>query len=195
MATTIAELSKKTAGLSREDFAAAHPWTALAFLFSAGSRVDSSLTGDLPEDGLLVTDIFFFRRDAALGETEVGDPWHPGSFSVQPGSPVLFLDAAGEAPEIKVGRSEGSHIFLPYATVSAAHASFVKRGDAWAMLPEDTTNGTFVNEEKVEHGVTCLVGDRAVIAFGPEVRAQFLSPTALHAVIASVVTPVRDERR
>src|SRR5581483_5662052 len=99
MVTTIAELSKKVVGMSPAAFASAHPAPALVLLLSSMSRVESSLHGDLPEDGLMFTDIFFFRRELALDETSVGDPWHSGSFRLLAESPLLFIKAAEESPE------------------------------------------------------------------------------------------------
>src|SRR5437870_3248412 len=128
MVTTVAELSKTIVAMPPASFVAAHPAPALVLLFGPLSQVDSSLKGDVPEDGLLVTDIFFVSQELALAETAVGDPMHASSFSIRSGSPLFFLQTSGDAPEVRIGRNEGCDIWLPYTTVSAEHASLVKRG-------------------------------------------------------------------
>ena len=80
------------------------------------------------------------------------------------------------------------------ATVSTVHASFVKRGDAWSIVPGETTNGTYLNEDRLEPRSVTPLQDGAIVAFGPEVRAQFFSPRALHELIKSRIVSAGERR-
>ncbi|MBN1669671.1 MAG: FHA domain-containing protein [Kiritimatiellae bacterium] len=50
---------------------------------------------------------------------------------------------------IRIGRSRGQDIILPGSSVSKAHAEVVCRDDAYLLEDVGSTNGTFVNEERV----------------------------------------------
>jgi predicted component of type VI protein secretion system len=80
---------------------------------------------------------------------------------------------AGEAdafsqPSIVVGRSPDSH--LPFASekgVSGRHAEIVQNGGRFEVVDHNSTNGTFVNEERVT---------RRVLAPGDKVRFGYMGP-------------------
>jgi diguanylate cyclase (GGDEF)-like protein len=73
--------------------------------------------------------------------------------------------ALGSTPlEITVGRGSENTIVLHSDSVSRCHARFEKRADGWWVVDRDSTNGTFVNEERVQgallrHGDKVRVGD------------------------------------
>jgi pSer/pThr/pTyr-binding forkhead associated (FHA) protein len=62
-----------------------------------------------------------------------------------------------------IGRSEDCDIFLVDPSVSRTHAMLEIQGDALFVKDNGSTNGTFVNGERVEAG-RVVSGD--VIAFG-----------------------------
>lgn len=71
-----------------------------------------------------------------------------------------------------VGRSPGNDIVVDVDSVSHVHARFVQRGDEWWILNLLSTNGTFVNDDKVTD-TRLRDGDR--IQFG-DARFVFHNP-------------------
>jgi hypothetical protein len=60
-------------------------------------------------------------------------------------SPVFALENAS----IQIGRIADSDIVLPDPNVSRAHARVEHKGDAYIITDLDSTNGTWVNEQRV----------------------------------------------
>ena len=192
--TTLGDLAKKLVAMEPGTFASTYPSAALVLLLSAMSGVDSELSGDLPEDGLMFTDILLPEGARPRRDVRRRPLAHGRLLGAAGVARDLPRTSGANAPEIRIGRGESCEICLPYATVSEAHGSFVRRGESWAIVPDDTTNGTFLNENRLEPGSTTLLADGGVVAFGPEVRAQFFSPAGLRNLLASCV-PVKDQRR
>jgi pSer/pThr/pTyr-binding forkhead associated (FHA) protein len=65
--------------------------------------------------------------------------------------------------KIEVGRRPNSDIVLNENSVSAMHAQIIKAGDGWKVLNLLSSNGTFVNGEKVVERII-NVGDRIAFA-------------------------------
>jgi hypothetical protein len=87
---------------------------------------------------------------ASLLATAAGDPV-PGPFV-----PLRLAVAAGgdaielNRPEIVVGRHSDADIRLPLPDVSRHHARFVFAGGVWQVFDMQSTNGLYVNEERVD---------------------------------------------
>ena len=67
-----------------------------------------------------------------------------------------------ETDHIRVGREGGNELVLPYMEVSRYHAEFLVSGEAVTLL-DRSTNGTFVNGERVFGKQILNVGDRVGI--------------------------------
>lgn len=65
--------------------------------------------------------------------------------------------------KIEVGRRPSSDLLLNESSVSAMHAQIIKSGDNWKVLNLLSSNGTFVNGEKVAEKVI-KSGDRIAFA-------------------------------
>jgi two-component system, cell cycle response regulator len=72
----------------------------------------------------------------------------------------------------RVGRGSDSQIVLDGDSVSRRHAHFEQRGDAWLIVDDGSTNGTYCNDEGVAREVVLKNGDR--IKIGPTIF-KFLS--------------------
>jgi pSer/pThr/pTyr-binding forkhead associated (FHA) protein len=76
-------------------------------------------------------------------------------------------------PVVNVGRADYNDLVLPDDSVSTVHAKFQRREGIWVLVDLDSTNGSFVDGERVEHDIPLAPG--ALVRFG-EVRA-FFEPT------------------
>ena len=80
-----------------------------------------------------------------------------------------------EGPQLAVGREADNDIQLPHEKVSKHHAVLRRAKDRWCIEDLKSTNGIFVNSEKV-HLVELRHGDRVNI--GPyELRFEMKAPS------------------
>src|SRR5688572_31687150 len=63
-----------------------------------------------------------------------------------------------ERPEITIGRSKYADIHISERAMSQQHAKIVRHGDHHRLYDLGSTNGTFVNDEKIDQ-VELKVGD------------------------------------
>lgn len=77
-----------------------------------------------------------------------------------------------EATPVRIGRGPDNHIILEGDSVSRRHSHLERRGAAWYVVDERSTNGTYVNEEQVPGEQPLQNGDR--IKVGPTIL-KFLS--------------------
>ena len=62
-------------------------------------------------------------------------------------------------PEVIVGRDPTSNFAIPNETVSARHARFSYHQNQWWIEDLNSTNGTFLNEERVTTVTVIVSGD------------------------------------
>ncbi|MCU0693205.1 MAG: GGDEF domain-containing protein [Polyangiaceae bacterium] len=75
---------------------------------------------------------------------------------------------------MRVGRGADNHIVLDGDSVSRRHCHFQRRGDAWLVVDDGSTNGTYVNDDHISAEHRLANGDR--IKVGPTIF-KFLSGT------------------
>lgn len=68
-----------------------------------------------------------------------------------------------EGPSVLVGRHSQADIRLPMSDVSRHHCRLVHESGGWRVIDLESTNGTFVNGERVREAVL-KVGDHLKIA-------------------------------
>lgn len=73
---------------------------------------------------------------------------------------------------VRVGRGADNQVVLEGDSVSRRHARFERRNDGWFVVDEDSTNGTYLNEEQINRESLMSNGDR--IKVGPTIL-KFLS--------------------
>lgn len=73
-------------------------------------------------------------------------------------------------PIVNVGRAEYNDIVLPDESVSTTHAKLQRREGVWVLVDLDSTNGSFVDAERVQGEMPLAPG--ALIRFG-EVQVLF----------------------
>ena len=90
----------------------------------------------------------------------------------------------------QVGRAVGSDIHLPEDSVSSRHAQLERTGTGWRLTDLQSTNGTFVNDQRID-SVELKPGDR--IRFG-EVRVRFAQDAPQEALRSgTAVMPSRSD--
>jgi FHA domain len=67
----------------------------------------------------------------------------------RPDLTLLALDWAGDVSEMVIGRSKDCDVVLPHVTVSRRHARLSFRDGAWILQDLSSTNGTFLNGDRV----------------------------------------------
>ena len=84
--------------------------------------------------------------------------------------------------EVVVGRSTECDIQIPENSVSRKHARIFRDGDQWRVTDLGSSNGTFVDGQRLTPDVPSLVRDRGDLRFGTY-RAFFLTSKTLHKLI------------
>lgn len=75
--------------------------------------------------------------------------------------------------EITVGSEKGNLLLLPVESVSRRHAVLRPQNGSFAVYDLKSTNGTFVNDQRIES--SAVLNDRDYIRFG-KVEFVFLDP-------------------
>lgn len=85
------------------------------------------------------------------------------------------------APVVNIGRAEYNDLVIPDESVSSTHAKLQRREGVWILADNESTNGTWVDGERVRG--EAILGPGAVVRFG-EVSAMF-EPTDDHLGLGS----------
>jgi pSer/pThr/pTyr-binding forkhead associated (FHA) protein len=86
-------------------------------------------------------------------------------------TPAAQIPLSGE--QLTVGRSAGNDLVLADPEVSRRHMRVVRRLDGFAVEDAGSTNGTFVNGQRITH--LTLLQDGDTIDLGDTVRLRFMS--------------------
>lgn len=96
-------------------------------------------------------------------------------------SQALLVVERGPVPSLRfplseeqatIGRSAGNDLVLADPEVSRRHARIVRRADGYAVEDIGSTNGTFVNNQRISH--LTLLQDGDIIDLGDTIRLRFL---------------------
>ncbi len=75
--------------------------------------------------------------------------------------------------QLTIGRSAGNDLVLADPEVSRRHTRILRRADGFAVEDAGSTNGTFVNGQRISH--LTLLQDGDAIDLGDTVRLRFMS--------------------
>lgn len=85
--------------------------------------------------------------------------------------PATQIPLTGD--QLTIGRSAGNDLVLADPEVSRRHVRIVRRADGFAVEDAGSTNGTFVNAQRISH--LTLLQDGDTIDLGDTVRLRFMS--------------------
>ncbi len=137
------------------------------------------------------------RKKLAPVELETLD-WkvrtHQSSFNTSTGSPTdrntppapASVELLIKSPRnpfagmITVGRAPNNDVCFPVSSVSKLHAYFQQEGDRWFLRDGSSSNGTFLNGQKLKPNMAVPIDDGAHIAFGPDMECLFKLPRGLY---------------
>ncbi|MBP6015392.1 MAG: FHA domain-containing protein [Candidatus Promineofilum sp.] len=97
-----------------------------------------------------------------------------------------------QTEQLTIGRSAGNDLVLADAEVSRRHIRIVRRADGFAVEDTGSTNGTFVNGQRITH--LTLLQDGDTIDLGDTVRLRYLSASEPAAANAPGPAPDLAER-
>lgn len=103
-------------------------------------------------------------------------------------SPGEEFELTGD--EITIGRDPTNDWPLDYNAVSRQHAKFIKWGDSYLVEDMGSSNGTFVNGEKLSDGYLLSGGEE--IGFGHSVKVRYEVAGAVREIRDSEVQSVED---
>lgn len=85
-----------------------------------------------------------------------------------------------ESSPTRIGRGADNHILLDGDSVSRRHAHLERRNDAWSLVDDGSTNGTYLNDELLTRSSVLANGDRIKIGStifkflsGTDVESQY----------------------
>jgi pSer/pThr/pTyr-binding forkhead associated (FHA) protein len=87
---------------------------------------------------------------------------------------------SGKAPELTLGRDPRCQVRIEHSSVSRRHVRFARPAPGkWTVEDLDSTNGTFLEGERLEKDRPLPVASGAVVRVGPELRLTFFEGEAL----------------
>lgn len=92
-----------------------------------------------------------------------------------------------QTEQATVGRSAGNDLVLADPEISRRHIRVVRRADGFAVEDIGSTNGTFVNGQRISH--LTLLQDGDTIDLGDTVRLRFLAQSAAPPVPLAPIVP------
>ena len=90
--------------------------------------------------------------------------------------PVPTTQIQLQNDQFTIGRSVGNDLVLADPEISRRHTRIVRRADGFAVEDIGSTNGTFVNGQRINH--LTLLQDGDAIDLGDTVRLRYMSLTS-----------------
>lgn len=85
----------------------------------------------------------------------------------------------GQRGETAIGRGAEADVRIELSSVSSVHAVIAPGAKGFTIKDSGSTNGTFVDGQKLDPGVPKPLASGSVVRFGPELRLTFLDGGAM----------------
>jgi pSer/pThr/pTyr-binding forkhead associated (FHA) protein len=108
--------------------------------------------------GFLIWAFLTIWRDLRAQSQQLSAPFIP-PLTMLPVEEVDQQPQVFSIPEVIVGRSLTSDFTITHDTVSARHARFSYHHNQWWVEDLNSTNGTFLNDERVSMATVVVSGD------------------------------------
>jgi hypothetical protein len=160
---TIGAFLDLSATLEKDQFLKAHPMPFLVTIEEQRGGVPSSLApgGDLTQAATVC------QSPSGLRQASIAA--RDARIYV-----IAKREGANTSPDILVGRSRENDVWIDDAEVSKRHARFRSGQGGLELLDMGSTNGTFVNEKKIEKETAVAVKPNDSIRFGRAAKTQLL---------------------
>ncbi len=182
------DLANETAPLDLAAFKKKYPAPALVLQLSSPPP-PTPFGGKLkPKEGSLLGSPQQAKKagyDTIHGLKEVLGKADPGKALGK--SEVLFVQkktGSSRSGPVTVGRSAESDVTIAQKTVSSLHAHMSHKGSTWTIEDKGSSNGTFIDEERIPAGGSARLENGTRVGFGPNVRAKFWTPQGLFDFLA-----------
>lgn len=129
------------------------------------------------------------NRTGSGGEVAADSPWPPALVGLTP--PFTDSRFRLQPERTRIGRDPENDVVLNEADVSLEHARILRSGGEWRAVDPGSTNGTFINGERVHQGAL-QYGDQ--ISFGPATFVFAPGDLSAEAVRAMQAKPGRHRR-
>jgi len=116
-----------------------------------------------------------------------------GTLAPEADTPVIRVakGGGGQFPGmVTVGRAPNMDIVLPHDSISKFHAFFSRDGDGWVLTDAGSTNGTAVNEQRLEANAPVALRVGARVVFGHGQAWSFFPPRDFHALLAEAAREI-----
>lgn len=103
----------------------------------------------------------------------------------------------------RVGSGSQAHIHLPRPEISGEHAHFIVTADSLKIIDTDSSNGTFLDGNRLEPnqtyeappGSTVKIGEVEIIVNGPELKEEEIQPEEEQQAVPHHIDPPSPERK
>jgi pSer/pThr/pTyr-binding forkhead associated (FHA) protein len=102
----------------------------------------------------------------------------------------------GETERLSIGRGRENEITVEDDMVSKRHAALVLRDGSWSLVDDGSSNGTFVDGQKLERGRPIAVaGPLSTLRFGPKARLVLMDEPSFRAFLRSILGDAVERKR
>lgn len=104
-----------------------------------------------------------------------------GKLKVEGGAPSdrhVYLLRPSASGKLLVGRSPAADVSIPDQQVSSKHAELTRQGERWVVTDTGSTNGTFVEGQRITPNSAHPLSDALPVRFGPDAAFMFLTASS-----------------